>query len=694
MPSRSGGWLAAAMVLFEVGLLAAPITYVASPGARFPYAPPRAGETSSFELAGAEVAAARASLASNGGPASKALFAGNWTMRYPTLESTYGNLPTILMAYDAADGYVVLLGGFVAPFAQLPTWAFYHGRWTELRAVGPRVDSGAAMAYDAADREVVLFGGLTGAGGHFGNLTWVFHGGNWSALTSRQTHAPSPRFGPSLAYDAADRYLVLFGGVGLGDTWKFSGGRWTQLLAGSPTGPSVRYGGLMAYDAALGKVVLIGGQGSWRPGHNRAITWTYHAGLWTALNVSSPPGAQTSLYAPWNCLDYDAGLGGLVMVTINPGGLGAPAQTWEFNGTWQQLALPREPTALNVSVCTSDPRFGGVVLIGGPTWALVGRNWSVVNDSLVPAHAGPSVMAYDVRDAEVVWYGWYDPYRGANNYYAQTWTFAHRVWTQLTNLTRVPPVYLGGMSMTYDAADSYVLLFAGEPNQTWSFAAGQWTSRTGAVGPSPRAYAGLAYYGRSGRVVLFGGTPCNVLLGYRGCPELNDTWTFLHGTWSRVPVAFGRAPPGRESAVFVDDIADGYLLLSGGMGCASQICTAMNDTWSFNGSGWTLLASSVAPRPFLAAAATYDAHIGAVVVFGGCGPYRGYYGAPYYHGTWAYTGGHWSAVNVSPSQGPQARCGGLLAFVPGTGRDLYIGVSSLLVPSFASLGDVWALRLS
>src|SRR5213080_2723791 len=54
--------------------------------------------------------------------------------------------------------------------------------------------------------------------------------GSWTNITS--SSGPSPRFGASMAYDPADGYVVLFGGLNssaagltfLGDTWKFSGG--------------------------------------------------------------------------------------------------------------------------------------------------------------------------------------------------------------------------------------------------------------------------------------------------------------------------------------------------------------------------------------------------------------------------------------------------------------------------------------
>jgi hypothetical protein len=78
------------------------------------------------------------------------------------------------------------------------------------------------MAYDAATRTVVLFGGET-TGYHLFGGTWTWNGTTW---TERHPAAsPSARQGAAMAYDAAAGTVVLFGGVAPGagfvddDTW-------------------------------------------------------------------------------------------------------------------------------------------------------------------------------------------------------------------------------------------------------------------------------------------------------------------------------------------------------------------------------------------------------------------------------------------------------------------------------------------
>ncbi|HEV2317250.1 MAG TPA: hypothetical protein VGV89_06720 [Thermoplasmata archaeon] len=679
-------WIWAALAVCVTALIAVPTVPGIAPEGSTVLGPPHAGRPVALDPAAYELEAARGSLGSRGGPGA----AAHWSEVSPSLNFTPGDPPP-LMAYDAADGYVVLLGGFCGQLSFLPTWTFGHGKWTELRTTGPPGDYGSAMAYDPPDREVVLFGQSTAFGGGAPvNITWVFHGGNWTSLSPGITHAPSSRLDAALSYDAADGYLLLYGG-GLGDTWKFSGGVWTKLLPFRPTGPGIRNDALMAYNAALGEVVLIGGTALHQ--NNRSITWAYRSGRWSPLSATPPPSVN-ALSSHADCLAYDARLGVLVMVEPGGGINETPARSWKFNGSWTKMLLPREPRSTLMSVCTPDPSVADLLLLGTPTWALVGRNWSPIGGSLYPVSADGSVMTYDGRDAEVVFWGaFFSP--TSPGLYGQTWTYAHHAWTWLRNLTVGPPGASAGPSMTYDAGDGYVLFFAGEPNQTWSFAAGHWTQRTGPVAPSPRALAAVAYDARDGFVVLFGGTPCNISIGQHGCPEFNETWTYVHGHWSRLVPGHGTSPPGRETAVLVYDSADRYLLLFGGTDCRPPSCFGLNDSWQFHGGNWSILRPASAPRPFVAAASTYDAHIAAVVVFGGCTATNGYYGPAYSRAAWTFSGGHWTPVNSSSTYLPIGRCSGLMAYVPGSGGDLFTQGGPYPY-GFGGEGfnDLWWLRLS
>src|SRR5207302_2463029 len=86
--------------------------------------------------------------------------------------------------------------------------------WTkQAPAVHPSGRGATPMAYDAATGTVVLFGGAGNGTSHDTTLgeTWT-----WSGTTWTQQHpaaSPPARTYASMAYDAATRTVVLFGGT-------------------------------------------------------------------------------------------------------------------------------------------------------------------------------------------------------------------------------------------------------------------------------------------------------------------------------------------------------------------------------------------------------------------------------------------------------------------------------------------------
>jgi hypothetical protein len=95
-----------------------------------------------------------------------------------------------------------------------------------------------------------------------------------------------------------------------------------------------------------------------------------------------------------------------------------------------------------------------------------------------------------------------------------------------------------------------------------------------AATPGERAAMAAAYDRASGKVVIFG--------GYDATQYLAETWTFDGTTWENVTSSV--APPGRAAGVLVYDHAEGKLVLFGGYDG-----TFKNDTWLFDGTTetWT-----------------------------------------------------------------------------------------------------------
>jgi hypothetical protein len=78
-------------------------------------------------------------------------------------------------------------------------------------------------AFDPLLHEVIVFAG--GVGGADENSTWAWTGTDWTQLQPAKSPAARESFG--MAYDAASRQLLIFGGDSpskfFHDTWKLVG---------------------------------------------------------------------------------------------------------------------------------------------------------------------------------------------------------------------------------------------------------------------------------------------------------------------------------------------------------------------------------------------------------------------------------------------------------------------------------------
>jgi hypothetical protein len=281
-----------------------------------------------------------------------------------------------MMAYDQADGYVLLFGGTQNGALFGDTWKFSAGVWTELHpTVSPSARDEGAMTYDAADGYVLLFGGHNYS--DWLQDTWSFVGGQWSQIQIPYGNpVPDGRGYASIAYDAEDGYVVLFGGYNstiagdrLGDTWTYVGGVWSEISSGG--GPAPRFDAEMTYDSEDGYVLLFSG-------FDRVIgarwvgfpdTWSFAAGTWT--NVTSALTAD----AP------EKGLAGLVDDTYEGypvlwgGSVNSSAysglSTWVYTGSsWVKLTTNDNPPQNSGFGMAFDPILSEIVLFGngGATW--------------------------------------------------------------------------------------------------------------------------------------------------------------------------------------------------------------------------------------------------------------------------------------------------------------------------------------
>jgi hypothetical protein len=256
------------------------------------------------------------------------------------------------MAYDAADGQVVLFGGSAGR-----TWTWDGSAWTRRTPAHSPPPSGSyyryGLAYDAARSQVVLFGGPAGD-------TWTWDGTDWTERFP--AHSPSPRQDMGMASDAARGEVVLFGGYNdlgfLRSTWTWDGTDWTHRTPAHS--PPSRYLPGMAYDAARSEVVLFGGEASNGNALFLADTWTWNGTDWTK---------RSPAHSPFQRLDVGMAYDAHGQVVLFGGSCSDPcADTWTWDGTdWTQ-----RPAGTISVFRRSGPPGDGVEVQG---WSfLVGEN--------------------------------------------------------------------------------------------------------------------------------------------------------------------------------------------------------------------------------------------------------------------------------------------------------------------------------
>jgi hypothetical protein len=306
----------------------------------------------------------------------------------------------------------------VRPATQLP-----EVRLSDLQNVAnagsnPPAASAPTMAYDPADGYTVLFGGAEN-----GNLneTWTFARGSWTDRSSSTSPPPSNAGnGLSMTYDPADGYVLLSEDS---QTWSFHGGAWTNRTAAAGVHTGIG-GGFIGFDPNLNATVLFGENFS----SFHSYTWLYQNGVWENATRGSQPGFSSSENLVWDSTTSQLDLIGC-------------ASTFAFeNGSW--TALPQDgSTCITGGVnVADDPVVGGLLAYGGSggidfgtggpgvTWTYIDHTWASKNITPCPQIAGGGAgMAFDAGAREVILFGGF-----GRTYSDQTWTFANDSWKNVT----------------------------------------------------------------------------------------------------------------------------------------------------------------------------------------------------------------------------------------------------------------------
>lgn len=251
------------------------------------------------------------------------------------------------------------------------------------------------------------------------------------------------------------------------------------------------------------------------------------------------------------------------------------------------------------------------------------------------------------------------------------WSWDGAVWTQATATVTGFLFQLGLGGMCAEGGGSMVLfggyrpgigIGGGQPSvldQTWRVQATsattlQFTLLAPATSPSPRQGCGLVATPLG--AVLFGG--CNVNGGFPSA----ETWLWNGTTWTLL--ATPASPPGRGFHAMAFDAARNVVVMFGGAIAPSLL----DDTWEFDGVTWQQRFPAHQPSARCAAACVWSPVLGKTIISGG-----GNWGATStLDDAWAWDGTDWHAL-APTGAAPSQRAGASIAWDPGQQKALLFG---------------------
>lgn len=246
------------------------------------------------------------------------------------------------LAYDSARDRAVLVAGRQGSMSLSDTWEWDGTDWLLRTTGGPPPREAHAMAYDAANGVVVLFGGTSVTSGQTFADTWMWNGTYWL-----QSFAPGPsaRRNHHMAYDALRQRVVLHGGLVVSanqaesrQTWEWDGTAWHNMQTSLPPA----YEPSLTYDSLRQRVVLYGGD-DWNSNDDLDETWAYTSGV-LASSVPYGTGCPGPSGVPLLHALTDAHLNQTMWVQLH--NLPLPASHLAFgwlgfdNTQWAGLPLP------------------------------------------------------------------------------------------------------------------------------------------------------------------------------------------------------------------------------------------------------------------------------------------------------------------------------------------------------------------
>jgi hypothetical protein len=416
---------------------------------------------------------------------------------------------------------------------------------------------------------------------------------------------------------------------------------------------------------------------------------------WTPTGIQMRQGAAMA---------FDEATGNAVLF----GGLESTSymrDTWTWDGTsWTPRTPAHSPPARAYASIAYDAATGTVVLFGGQddegepradTWTWDGSDWTKQTPANSPGVRWGAAMAYDSTHQKVVLFGGYDLHEGdhdacpyPNDACMDTWTWDGADWTHEAPANS--PFWRWGAAMAYDSARNKVVLFGGitcphspciDLDDTWTWDGTDWTQEAPVTSSPPgRHDAQMSYDSSTESVVLFGGATGSNCPSPTDCPPHDDTWTWDGTDWTLQTPADN--PPARsDQAMTYDPVGQQVIVFGGCCLEAGPFYDPMGDWWTWDGPDWTQQGVSTNPAAREWPSMVYDAARRNVVLFGGgfcCGSRDE---------TWSWDGATWT--EQAPSTIPDARLGAAMTYDPDHQQVVMFGGETDADQQNTPFGDTW-----
>ncbi len=409
---------------------------------------------------------------------------------------------------------------------------------------------------------------------------------------------PPARTGAAMAYDAADGTVVMFGGEGrsgsLGDTWTWNGSAWTQ--AHPATSPPALTGAQMTYDPVSHDVLLVGGQRvTGAPLGGAVCEATGSSGSGSAGSGSS---SSTKWIPPTSAQPADASApGGNLTIPLIATGCGisdaANAATWLWNGSdWTKAATTTPSVGFGEWNLATDPVSGKALLLADRT--LVEPDTPIAEPAIACPMQTTVTNGADAPACPVF------PIQTQN----QSWMWTGHAWQAIKKVPNTAATDVLGSRVITDAVTGQLAIFGNEFVPIIGTTCP--TCTTGA--PVPNEAPACC----TGSVSVWSGTAWKQANTYKNGPLLSNgvfagdpathsdvaltpsgqTWVWT-GTWTREHP--GTTPTALDGTAFAYDATSHQVVVFGGIGLTGRASGLYNQTWTWNGTDWSLRGGSSGP---------------------------------------------------------------------------------------------------